>query len=112
MSAIITVKFPDGKSKEVKKGITGFELSKQISQSLSKEAIALKANGYAPLKVKKDAEGDWILDVSDEDMDKPKFALWQGDEESDIILRIFNNLWDTLSDKLQRKLSIIIFFPT
>ena len=64
----------------------------------------MKANGYCPLLVKKDAEGDWILDIPEEDRDKPKFALWQGDEESDIILRVFNNMWETLSDKIQRQL--------
>ena len=42
--------------------------------------------------------------MTEEDKKRPKFALWSGDETSDIILRIFNNLWDTLSDKLQRQL--------
>lgn len=76
----------------------------KTSEGVGILSIALKANGYAPLKVKKDSEGDWVLDIPDEDMKKPKFALWEGSEESDIILRIFNNLWDTLSDKLQRQL--------
>ena len=30
---------------EVEAGITGFEIAEQISKSLSKEAIAFKANG-------------------------------------------------------------------
>ena len=30
-------------------------------------SIALKANGYCPLSVKKDAEGDWVLDLPEED---------------------------------------------
>ena len=77
----------------------------KTSEGVGILSIALKANGYCPLLVKKDAEGDWILDIPEEDKDKPKFALWQGDEESDIILRVFNNMWDTLSDKIQRQLA-------
>ena len=42
MSDTIKIKFPDGNSRQVKSGITGFEIAKQISQSLSKEAIAFK----------------------------------------------------------------------
>ena len=76
----------------------------KTSEGVGILSIALKANGYAPFTVKKDSEGDWVLDIPEEDMKKPKFALWAGDEESDIILRVFNNLWDTLSDKLQRQL--------
>ena len=41
----ITIKFPDGNSKKVTVGTTGFEIAGQISQSLSKEAIAIEANG-------------------------------------------------------------------
>lgn len=77
----------------------------KTSEGVGILSIALKANGYAPMLVKKDAEGDWILDIKEEDRDKPKFALWQGDDESDILLRVFNNLWDTLSDKIQRQLA-------
>ncbi len=44
MSNTIKIKFPDGNSRQVKSGITGFEIAKQISQSLSKEAIAFKVN--------------------------------------------------------------------
>ena len=77
----------------------------KTSEGVGILSIALKANGYAPLKVKKDDEGDFILDINDEDKDKPKFALWQGGDESDIILRVFNNLWDTLPDKIQAQLA-------
>ena len=40
----ITITFPDGNTKEVSKGISGFELAEQISKSLAKESIAFKAN--------------------------------------------------------------------
>ena len=45
MNNKITITFPDGNSREVNKGISGFEVAEQISKSLSKEAIAFKANG-------------------------------------------------------------------
>ena len=77
----------------------------KTSEGVGILSISLKANGYAPLKVKKDAEGDFILDINESDKSKPKFALWEGGDESDIILRVFNNLWDTLSDKIQAQLA-------
>ncbi len=77
----------------------------KTSEGVGILSISLKANGYAQLKVKKDESGDWIIDIKEEDKTKPKFALWEGNEESDIILRIFNNLWDTLSEKIQRQLA-------
>ena len=45
MTNKITITFPDGNSREVNKGISGFEIAEQISKSLSKEAIAFIANG-------------------------------------------------------------------
>ena len=45
MSNKITITFPDGNSREVNKGIIGFEIAEQISKSLAKESIAFKANG-------------------------------------------------------------------
>jgi threonyl-tRNA synthetase len=45
MTNKITITFPDGNSKKVDKGISGFEVAQQISKSLSKEAIAFKSNG-------------------------------------------------------------------
>ena len=44
MSNKITITFPDGNSREVNKGISGFEIAEQISKSLAKESIAFKAN--------------------------------------------------------------------
>ena len=45
MSSNITITFPDGKTREVDKGISGLELAEKISKSLAKESIAFKANG-------------------------------------------------------------------
>ena len=44
MKEIINITFPDGKSHEERKGITGFEIAEKISKSLAKEAIAFKVN--------------------------------------------------------------------
>ena len=44
MKEIINITFPDGKSHEKRKGITGFEIAEKISKSLAKEAIAFKVN--------------------------------------------------------------------
>ena len=42
MSNNITITFPDGNTKSVDKGISGFELASQISKSLAKESVAIK----------------------------------------------------------------------
>ena len=69
--------------------------------------VILEANGFAQFKIRKSAEEQWVLDMDDEDMAKPKFALYTGTEtpeEKDIILNISNSTWDnvpsTITDKL------------
>ena len=44
MTSKITITFPDGNTREVTSGISGLELAEQISKSLAKESIAIKAN--------------------------------------------------------------------
>ena len=36
-----------------------------------------------------------------EDIGKPKFAFWSGDEESGLMLKIFNNDWESLPEPLK-----------
>ena len=45
MVDLINIKFPDGKSTKIEKGLSGFDIAKKISISLSKAAIAFKVNG-------------------------------------------------------------------
>ena len=45
MADLINIKFPDGKSTKIAKGLNGHDIAKQISMSLSKAAIAFKVNG-------------------------------------------------------------------
>ncbi len=44
MTNNITITFPDGNKKEVKKAISGLEIAESISKSLAKESIAIKIN--------------------------------------------------------------------
>tara|TARA_B110001469_G_scaffold126736_1_gene145222 strand:+ start:3606 stop:6857 length:3252 start_codon:yes stop_codon:yes gene_type:complete len=70
-------------------------------------SLVLKANGYSPFKVKKDSTGDWVLDFDPKTDTKPKYAVWSGDEESDIILNIYNDKLNNLPDKLRRQVEAI-----
>ena len=69
MSDKITITFPDGNFRSVKKGINGFEIAEEISKSLAKESIAIKINsGIFDLKtrIEKDAKIQ-IIKKSDEE---------------------------------------------
>ena len=68
MAETINITFPDGKSHEESKGITGFEIAEKISKSLAKEAIAFKVNdGIQDLShcVEKDAQVEIIKKDND-----------------------------------------------
>jgi hypothetical protein len=59
--------------------------------------LALQVAGYAQFKIAKNENGEWDLDISEEDMEKPKYALYTGKEdpiEKDIIRNIYNGDWD------------------
>ena len=45
MTDTITITFPDGNTKKFDKGVDGFTIAKNISNSLAKESIAIKLNG-------------------------------------------------------------------
>ena len=55
--------------------------------------IILKANGYAPFLLEKNSNGEMVqVFENPEDIMKPKYAFWGGnEEESDIIRKVFNN---------------------
>ena len=64
--------------------------------------LVLEANGFAQFKIKKNNE-EWVLDIKDEDKNKPKFVLYTGtesSEEKELIRNIFNNAWKNLSKNL------------
>ena len=59
--------------------------------------LALQVAGYAQFKISKNEGGEWDLNMSEEDMAKPKYALYTGKEdpiEKDIIRNIYNGDWD------------------
>ena len=69
MSDKITITFPDGNIKSVKKGINGFEIAEEISKSLAKESIAIKINSEIfdlKRKIERDAKIQ-IIKKSDEE---------------------------------------------
>mgnify|MGYP003348019764 CR=1 FL=1 len=45
-------------------------------------------NGLAQFKIKKNEKGEWVIDINEEDMGKPMYALYtgtEGVEEKEII---------------------------
>ena len=64
--------------------------------------LVFETNGMAELKLKKEG-GSWLLDVSPENMSKPKFALYTGKEDAEVkelIRKIYNGTWDDLPQTL------------
>jgi len=61
-------------------------------------SIVLEANGYTNFKLKKVA-GIWKLDIPEEKLDLPKYALFTGTEsveEKEILRNIYNGMWDKI----------------
>ena len=68
--------------------------------------IVLRANGYAQFKIRKE-KGEFILDISPEDLSKPKYVLYTGkedDDEKEIVRNIFNGTWEYIPIKLRKEL--------
>ena len=64
--------------------------------------LVLEANGYVQFKVRKE-RGKWVIDIKEEDMGKPTFALYTGTEfveEKEIIRNIFNGNWGSIPNEL------------
>jgi hypothetical protein len=58
--------------------------------------LVLEQNGFSRFKIKKNASGEWELDIAEEDFGKPMFALYTGTEtaeEKEVIRNIFNGDW-------------------
>ena len=70
-------------------------------------ALVLKQNGFAQFKIKNVGD-NWIVDISEEDRDKPKFVLYTGTEtveEKEILRRVFNNQWDDVPKQIKEYVS-------
>jgi hypothetical protein len=71
-------------------------------EGISVFQVCLNANGFAPFLLRKTDDGDFEQYFeSEEDIDKPKYALWGGDPEvSDVIRKVYNNEFSLLPPKL------------
>ena len=70
-------------------------------------ALVLEANGFAHFKIKKTGIDSWELNMSEEDMGKPTYALYTGTEEADereIIRNIYNGMWDNIPNNIAEQL--------
>ena len=71
--------------------------------------LILQANGYAEFKVKKLQNGDWDLDIPEQDYNKPKYTMFTGNnEESKMLLKIFNSDFETLPENIKSKLPLVM----
>ena len=69
--------------------------------------LILEANGFAEFKLSKTTSGLWTINVAQEDIPKPKFALYTGTEtveEKELVRNIFNNSWEYLPPNLVTQL--------
>lgn len=60
--------------------------------------LVLKQHGFAEFALKR-IDGEWRLDVSPEDEDKPRFAIYSGSTDpkaKEIIRDVYNNNWDAV----------------
>lgn len=68
--------------------------------------LILLANGMAEFKIKHEGES-WMLDIAEEDMEKPKFVLYTGTESADvkeIIRNIYNGNWELVPNGIVTEL--------
>ena len=82
------------------------------SQFLTLEGIGmfthvLDYNGFTKFKIKKGATGEYEIDISEENMGKPTYALYTGlesREERETLRRIYNSSWNELPTSLANQL--------
>ena len=70
-------------------------------------SLVLEANGFARFSIKKTGIDSWELNMSEEDMGKPTFALYTGTEEAEereIIRNIYNGSWDNIPNNIAAQL--------
>ena len=67
----------------------------------------LNKNGFSRFKIKKSASGSWEIDMKEEDLGKPTYALYTGtetSEEKEIIRHIYNGEWSQIPDSISNVL--------
>ena len=73
-------------------------------------SLVLEKNGFARFKIKKNNSDIWEIDIPDEDLGKPSYALYTGTEtteEKEIIRRIYNGEWDYVPTNISNELKKI-----
>ena len=90
-----------------KKGLKFIYTEYKTCEGIGILSIVLKANGYSPFKIKKDINGEWELDFDPKTDKLPKYAVWSGNDQSDIILKIFNDNLNELPDKIRKQVEEI-----
>ena len=74
-------------------------------------SLILEANGFARFRLKKDTStGVWGLNMTDEELAKPTFALYTGteeNEEKEIIRNIYNSDWGSIPTGIAEKLKTL-----
>lgn len=73
-------------------------------------SLVLEANGFIRFKIKKTSSDIWELDITDEELTKPTYALYTGTEtieEKEIIRNIYNSSWDDVPTNISNKLKEI-----
>jgi hypothetical protein len=71
-------------------------------------SLVLEKNGFARFRIKRNAStNEWEMDIPEEDLGKPTYALYTGTETSEeraVILKIYNGEWDSLDPNLATRL--------
>ena len=73
-------------------------------------SLILKQNGYSEFKIKKDDTGKWLIDMTQEELSKPSFALYTGtedEEKKEIIRNVFNSNWGIVPTSLREQITAI-----
>ena len=65
--------------------------------------LVLNKNGFTQFKIKKNLLGLWEIDIPEENLGKPTYALYTGTEtveEKEIVRKIYNGEWDDIPDSI------------
>jgi hypothetical protein len=70
-------------------------------------SLVLEKNGFARFKIKKNNLNIWEIDIKEDDIGKPTYALYTGTEsaeEKEIIRNIYNSSWDYIPTNIANEL--------
>ena len=70
-------------------------------------ALALETNGFARFKISRSGADSWQIDMTEEELGKPTYALYTGTEDSEereIIRNIYNGDWNNIPNNIATQL--------